>query len=115
MTISPAGTFQYVAVVPAGADRRWRAQLRRTATDEHERSEARRLVGTAPWVDISEAGPTPEVRPSEHTGTVLPRVPRSRITLEASAPEGALVRSVSFCLDNALTSVLRVGDELNLA
>jgi hypothetical protein len=114
MTISPAGTFDYVAVVPAGASRRWRAQPRQTPTDVHGRFEPRCLVGTAPWLEISDAGPTPDVRASEHTGTVLPRVLRSRITLEASTPEGALVRSVSFCLDRELTSVLHAGDELNV-
>jgi len=114
MTISPAGTFDYVAVVPADASRRWRAQLRQTPTDEHGRSEARRLVGISPWLEISEAGPTPDVRSSAHTGTVLPRVLRSRVTLEASTPEGAF-RSVSFCLDSGLTSVLHAGDELNVA
>jgi hypothetical protein len=68
-----------------------------------------------PSFEIVDAGVTPDVRVSPHTGTVRPRVLLSRLILRAGQREGATVAAFSFCVDQALTRSWRPGDMLHVA
>lgn len=108
----PCGTFQYVLTVPerigyegfeCGAD------VREPIPTTGEPHIVERLVGYAPRVRVSEAGFTPDASPTR------PWVMRSQITLTAPTRERASVREASFHVDKALTSVMKLGDEVHLS
>jgi hypothetical protein len=107
-----SGTFDYVAIVPersgdsefeCGGDVRERIVT--TGDDLRDC----RLVGVAPLIRVTDAGLTPDAGPRR------PWVMRSRITLTASGRRQATVAEVSFHVDQALTSSMRMGDEIHLA
>jgi hypothetical protein len=118
MTISPSGTFDYVAIVPdSGADQApWKVRLRTPIElTGYDQRDATRLVGHSPTLEISDAGMTPNVQTSPLTGTVSPRVLRSRLTLTAATRNYAGVASVSFHVDRALMMALCPHDMLCMA
>jgi len=114
MTIAPWGTFDYVAVVPESGKGRepWEVDLCKPIQLTGDDRRDSRLVGHSPTLEISDAGMASDVRISPFTGSVSPRVLRSRITLTARAKEHATVASVAFHVDQALTSILAPGDML---
>jgi hypothetical protein len=73
-----------------------------------------RLVGDSPTVRFSDAGLPEHGGVSAITGSVLPRVLRTRIILEAEHQRGATVAAASFTVDQSLTNALRTGDYLHL-
>jgi hypothetical protein len=117
MAIPLCGTFEYVVVVPQAGENRapWRVQLCKPIEPTGDDVRDDRLVGHSPSLDISAAGMTPDMRTSPFTGTAGPRVLRSRMTLTATKRTHARVASVSFHVDQALTTALLPRDMLFLA
>ena len=117
MTISRAGTFEYVAIVPeSGEDQtRWKVRLRAPIGPTAAGRMDERLVGHSPTLEISDAGIAPAEEMSPLGGRVRPRVLRSRLTLTASASSCALVASAAFHVDRALTMALSPRDMLCMA
>jgi hypothetical protein len=107
-----AGTFRYVAIVPAKSleerSSRWPVQLSETVDEiGHELHDAR-LIGHAPYLEITDGGLTPNPSPSR------PAVLRSRFTLSASTRKNSGVASVSFHVDRDLTRIFEPGDRLHM-
>lgn len=118
MAIPPAGTFNYAGVVPAAdATGPWQLHDQSSASSYvgEERLFRDRLVGLHPFLEIADAGLTPDTRRSEFTGNVRPRVLLSRLTLRASSNDRASRPVFSFCLDRSLLNAFRPGDTLHLA
>lgn len=117
MAIGPPGTFQYVAVVPESGKSLapWKVHLSKPIELTGNELRDNRLVGHSPTLEISDAGIPVDVRVSPFTGSVSPKVLRSRITLTAQTKDHASVASIAFHVDRALTSVLAPGDTLFMA
>jgi len=105
--ISPAGTFDYTFVVPQNAppDTPWVAQ---PGVKEE------RLVGPSPTLSIVDAGLPSAPASSTITGSVLPRVMRSRIVLAASGRSHATAARASFHVDRELMAAVRPADTLRI-
>ena len=120
MAISPGGTYDYVAIVPArGTDDSFECVAEHRDGVDPERlmwlnalggdDPAARLVGPAPRLRVSPGGLTPDA------GPLRPWVMRSCFTLTASSRKNATVAAASFHVDAALTSRLLEGDVIYLA
>jgi hypothetical protein len=114
MALPPSGTFDYVALV-ADARETWTAALCTPIEPTGDDLVDNRLVGYAPTLDISDAGMPAEVRVSPFTGTVRPRVLRSRLTLTATDRKHASVASVAVHIDRALAGAMVPSDKLFIA
>ena len=117
MAIHLSGTFDYTGVVPAAdATGPWQLHDQSSALsfDGEERIFCDRLVGLHPFLEIADAGLTPDTRRSEITGKVRPRVLLSRLTLRASSNEHASRRAFSFCIDRSLLNAFCPGDTFHL-
>lgn len=111
MAMPFSGTFDYVVTVPHDLDAgafECRAALGEPVLQTGDELHDYRLVGTAPWLRVADAGLTPD--PGPHR----PRVLRSRVTLTAKRRRDATVREVSFHVDKGLISCLRGGDSFHL-
>ena len=111
MVMPACGTFGYVAIVPdhsGDTEFECRGDLRERIFVTGDDLRDSRLVGTAPLIRVTDAGLTPDAGPRR------PWVMRSRITLRASGRRQATVAEVSFHVDKALTSSMRMGDEMHL-
>jgi hypothetical protein len=112
MAIPPAGTFEYMAIVPersSGGEFECRAGSRERSVGTSDDVHGAWLVGLTPLLRVADAGLTPDAGPQR------PWVLRSRITLTASGRPQATVAEAAFHVDKALTSRVRPGDELHLA
>lgn len=67
-----------------------------------------RLVGPSPWLQVEDAGPTPNPSASN------PATERSRLRLTAADKRQASVAEISFILDRGVISALRPGDLLHM-
>ena len=112
MVLPTGGNFDYVAVVPDGADDgNFECETRSLEPArfmEHKRFGRQRLVGMAPTLTVAEAG-----LPSE-SGPGRPWVMRSRLTLTATSPERATVAKAAFHVDRALARRMLPGDVVHL-
>jgi hypothetical protein len=106
MSIPLQGTFEYIAVVPDRVGTVFSCQARLLGTEiEH----CARLVGPNPWLQVEDAGPTPN--PSESD----PATERSRLRLTAADRRQATIAEASFILDRGVISALHPGDLLHMA
>lgn len=106
MALSPDGTFDYVATVPNTIENgcfECRAELRRPAMMNGEHGA--RLVGWAPLMQVTIAGPRLDAPPYGE---------RSRVTLIATERELARVAQTFFDVDHTLMQALQPGDEIFL-
>ena len=97
------GRFDYVTVIPDPNDTgalECLAEQRLPVSSLGDELTDARLVGLAPSLSISDAGPSPD------------HAPRCRVTLNASSHAHATVASASFHVDRMLVSFLRAGDVL---
>jgi hypothetical protein len=104
--ISPAGQFQYVAIVPESAGEEgsgWPVQRRRP-----EIHDGPCLLGPSPTLTITDADPV------SSPGIPCPGVRRSRFTLTAPARAGETIRSAWFHLDRDLGRAFEPGDALHM-
>jgi hypothetical protein len=111
MVMPVGGTFDYVAVVPDGADDgnfECGTQSLEPARFKGHKLFGQRLVGLAPTLTVAEAG-----LPSE-SGPGRPWVMRSRLTLTATSPERATVAKASFHVDRALARRMLPRDVVHL-
>ena len=124
MVMPACGTFDYVAVVPKQPTTLLSAHLRtpvvpfdsqrwlehRSGSDDSSRALFEdRLVGYDPTISIDDAGITPD---GSVAGNVLPKVLRSRITMTAATRSHARVRSATFHVDSALSTLLQPRDRV---
>jgi hypothetical protein len=84
-------------------------QLRQPIDYDVETIVMNRLVGHAPILHITDAGPTP------NPGPRFPATQRTRIRLVAQGKKYASVAEVSFLVDKGIISSLRAGDILHIA
>ena len=109
MAIAPSGTFRYRVVVPGTSDRdSWEVQAESLDTRTTNGRPLERLVGLSPLLSISDAGII------DNPGPGRPRVARSRVTLTASAQEGALLPRIAFYVDRTLVRAMRPADVLTM-
>lgn len=126
MVMAACGTFDYVVDVPEHPTAVFDAQLRTPVVrstrwseknvgrlDERRAVAEDRLVGYEPTISIAEAGITPDGPASDNR--VLPKVSRSRITINATTRTHARVKSATFHVDSVLPRLLRPRDRLFLA
>jgi len=106
-----AGTFEYVAVIPEAVRPQFSCpmQLRQPIRNGDSTFPMDRLVGDAPILHITDAGPTPDPGPRS------PATQRSRIRLVALRKKHATVAEVTFLLDKGMVSSLQEGDLLHIA
>jgi hypothetical protein len=110
MALAAWSVFDYVVTVPdrpGDSGFESRADVREPAATTGSLRE-RVLVGTAPLVQVVDAGLTPDA------GPLRPLVLRSRITLTATNRRSATVAEASFHIDKAVTSCMRPGDEIHM-
>jgi len=111
MSMPPAGTFEYVSIVPPEGEREreWSVQLAKPVIFRGDKLADSRLVGHAPVLAITACEPT--LKPGDkHT-----RIQRSRFTLKASSPENSTVSSVAFYVDQRMLSVFQTGDSFYMS
>lgn len=108
MSMPPAGTFEYVSIVPPEAERtgEWRVQLARPVSRRGSELSDSRLVGYEPVLAITSCDPA--VKPSDKRTPI----PRSRFTLKASSRKHATVSTASFYVDQRMLSVFQTDDSL---
>ena len=120
--IRGSGTFDYVVCVPDSpmSSGPWHAQTRVVAERTGIDSRDARLVGHSPSMELLDAEPLSDAareaasRARPPALIQLPRVPLSRITLEATDRTNATVRRFSFHVDRAFTSEWKPGDTVNI-
>lgn len=127
MMIAPCGTFEYVAVVPAGAAVRadgtagpWAMATREPVERTGDAFHDDRLVGLAPRLWIAEAGLPPHAPGLDGLDPTVPSIAHScvawsRLTLRAGRRRRAQVRAAHLHVARTLTAVLQPGDVLHLA
>lgn len=102
------GTFEYVAVVPDWQGNAFCCQARLQGQLGNDREQISRLVGPSPWLQVEDAGPTPNPSVSN------PATERSRLRLTATDTREASVAEASFIVDRGVMSALHPGDLLHL-
>ena len=111
MVIAAAGTFKYVAVVPANPQESlspWPLRLREPVEHTGDPLRDNRLLGYSPTLQIADGGPAPGEAPRLE-------IRRSRLTLTASGRRNAQVTAASFYVDRELTRAFNPGDTFHLA
>ena len=112
--MAPSGTFEYVVRVPRHdeqAGRAWSGSVRVPVPISGSDLRDNRLVGLAPTLSVGDGdsildGWTPDVP--------IPDMPRSKITLTASARDRSSIRAASFHIAAALVDRLLAGDVIEL-